>query len=172
MAAIEARELPGDALLQRYRREGAYTDCYATTLGLVLGQSDFVRAFYCSWVFKLERVLLQWLVNRPSTDEQARQLASGSDADFAAWGVEARAERQLLMCDMSGRTRSWLMTLPSADGASTELYFGSVVVARKDAGAGNRQMGLMFGLLLGFHRIYSRVLLAAAAASLRRDAHR
>lgn len=153
--------LPESALLARYRDGGAYTDCYALELPTRVTHEAYVAAFYTTRLFKLERMILRLAVNRPSTDEGARALAAGADADFAAWSVEARAENQLLMCDFMGRTRSWLMVELLNSG--TRLYFGSAVVPKH----GSRGMGFPFDLLLGFHKVYSRALLAAAARRLR-----
>jgi hypothetical protein len=162
--------LPGEALLQRYRESGAYTDCYAVDVAWPVSQAEYVEAFYTTWVFKLERVLLAWLVARPSTDAQAAALASGLREEFAAWRVEGRSDDQLLMCDFRGRTRSWLMSAAAADGAAagTRLRFGSAVVPVVDARTGRASMGWAYRALLGFHRVYSRVLLRAAVSRLRR----
>lgn len=158
-AHIRACELPADVLLARYRRDGGgYTDCYATRVAGPVAHAAFVEAFYTSWLFKLERRVLAWR-SLPSTDVQAAELASGRRETFAAWRVEARSADQLLMCDLSGRTRSWLMT--HADGT---LYFGSAVVPAPGRPAGASALGFPYRQLLGFHRLYSRALLRAAAA--------
>ena len=102
MASIEACELPYDALLRRYLDRGAYTDCYVTELARPVQQAEYVEAFYTTTVFKLERLLLSWLVARPSTDAQARELASGHLTTFAAWNVEARETDQVLLADFQG----------------------------------------------------------------------
>ncbi|HEX7718658.1 MAG TPA: hypothetical protein VF389_02530, partial [Woeseiaceae bacterium] len=90
---------------------------------------------------------------------------------FAAWQVEKRVENQLLLTDYMGNTRSWLMVAPvSSDGAGgTRLYFGSAVVPEVNAKTGERSLGFLFRALLGFHRIYSVVLLYSARARLRRS---
>ncbi len=164
---IQACALPDHALLAKYRRSGAYTDCYAARIGRPVSQAEFVEAFYTGAVFKLERRLLAWFIARPSTDAQARGLSRGELGDFAAWRVEARNDDQLLMCDLGGRTRSWLMTAPAAAGG-TCLYFGSAVVPKVDKASGQARMGVVFGTLLGFHKLYSRVLLHEARARLAR----
>jgi hypothetical protein len=169
MASVQRCELHEDALLYRYLREGGYTDCYVSDVAQSVDHADYVEAFYTSWVFKLERVVLAWLVERPSTDAQARALARAERTSFAAWSVEAREENQLLMCDFQGRTRSWLMSVPAENGASTRLFFGSAVVPVVDRRSGQRKMGLTFRALLGFHKVYSRVLLAAAVNRLTRS---
>jgi hypothetical protein len=54
----------------------------------------------------------------------------------------------------------------SPAGAGTTLYFGSAVVGKDNPGGGTPRMGSVFVALLGFHKLYSRVLLAAARARL------
>jgi hypothetical protein len=142
--------------LQRYREQGAYTDCFAIDVPGQVPHAAFVEAFYTTSVFKLERLLLGLFVSRPSNDAEARELAGGNREKFAAWSVEARAPGQLLMCDFAGSTRSWLMA--EAAGQGTRLYFGSAVVRSRQGGA--------FRALLGFHKLYSRILLRAAVSRL------
>lgn len=146
-------ELPDHALLQRYRSQGDYTDCFAIDVPRQVSHAAFVEAFYTTAVFKLERALLSLLASRPSRDAEARELAAGRREQFAVWSVEARAPGQLLMCDIAGSTRSWLMAVEAGQG--TRLYFGSAVVRKRQGGA--------FRALLGFHKLYSRILLRAAA---------
>jgi hypothetical protein len=157
--------LPDGALLKAYRDQGAYTDCYALDVGQTVSHAEFVRAFYTSRLFKLERFVLKWLVAKPSTDSEAMALAAGKIDAFAAWTVEGRKDNQLLMCDYQYRTRSWLMTLPMG-GGGTRLYFGSAVAPNRPNGRPDRVFGLAFRLLLGFHKLYARALLRAAAANL------
>lgn len=164
MISITSSELPQEALLNHYRTEGGYTDCYVTELGHAISLPDYIEAFYTTWLFKLERWVLSWLARRPSSDTQARALAMGQGTDFAAWHLEQRDEKQLLMCDFQGNTRSWLMCLPIAGGQSTRLYFGSAIVPVVDPDSGEKRLGPLFRLLLGFHKRYSRALLRAAAA--------
>jgi hypothetical protein len=128
-------------------------------------QAQFIEAFYTTWLFKLERWILEKLLKLPSTDHEARQLALGQLGRFAAWTVEDRAPGQLLMCDFLGATRSWLM-VSGIDECATRLYFGSVVVPRTDPRTGVRRLGRNYRVLMGFHRIYSRALLRAAHARL------
>lgn len=115
---------------------------------------------------------MRWAVSRPSTDTQARQLATGAIDAFAAWTVEARGHNQLLLIDFTGRTRSWLMVLPVQVGtkAGARLHFGSAVLPARRGGHGATRMGWVFRALQGFHKLYSRVLLAAARSRLRRNA--
>ncbi len=167
MVVVQRCKLPESALLRAYESH-AYADCYAVVIAQAVLLEQFVAAFYTTPLFKVERSILKWTVSRPSTDEEARQLAIGSIVEFAAWHVEARTPNQLLLSDMNERTRSWLMIDPvaSSDGHATRLYFGSAVVPVRNRKPGNAKMGLLFRMLLGFHKLYSVALLRAAAARL------
>ena len=57
------------------------------------------------------------------------------------------------------------MVKPS--GTATRLYFGSAVVPVVHEASGQRRMGFGFRALLGFHKLYSRILLRSAVANLR-----
>lgn len=165
MFSIRSCELPEGALLSAFRLDGKYTDCYATDVAGPISHAQFVSAFYTTFVFKLERSILAWAVSKPSTDAQAGQLANGSIEEFAAWRVEKRCPDQLLLSDFRGRTRSWLMVSPIATG--TRLYFGSAVVPARDRTTGRNKPGVVFTALLGFHKLYSIMLLRAAKARLK-----
>jgi len=166
---IDACPLPAEALLSRYRAGGAFADCYVTAIARPVSQAEFVEAFYTTALFKLERFLLGLFLSRASTDGQAAGLARGELDAFAAWTVEGRAPDQLLLADVGGRTRSWLMVAPFQGSVGTRLYFGSAVVPRHRAGSGRAGLGPLFGALLGFHKLYSRLLLRAARSRLSRS---
>jgi len=159
--SIQPSPLPDTSLLAKYRRDGCYTDCYMTEISISVSHAQFVNAFYTTPLFKLERFILTWTVSKPSTDAQAKQLADGLTDKFAAWRVEARTEKQLLMCDFVSRTRSWLMVVPVEKG--TRLYFGSAVIPR----TGKSMLGTGVRALLGFHKVYSVALLYAARSRLK-----
>jgi hypothetical protein len=125
---------------------------------------QFVVAFYTSWLFRLERALLRIFLAIPSSDADAYALARGTRNTFAAWYVGARTPTELLMCDRYERTRSWFCVGPDGDGG-TELCFGSAVAGRRRANA-SFVMSPSFRALLGFHVLYSQLLLQAAARSL------
>jgi hypothetical protein len=168
MPSIQVCALPQQSLLAKYAQGGNYTDCYAAEVTWPVSHADYVEAFYTTALFKLERLLLAWFASKPSTDVQAKELASGVLGAFAAWQVEERSANQLLMCDLSGRTRSWLMVIPAGSGSSTvtRLYFGSAVVAVVDKQSGQGTLGFTFRALMGFHKLYSRALLSAACSRL------
>ncbi|HYH42247.1 MAG TPA: hypothetical protein VD867_09705 [Burkholderiales bacterium] len=170
MAIIKSCRLPADALLNRYLAFGAYADCYVTEVARPVSHAEFVEAFYTTAVFKLERLILRIFVSRPSTDAQAGELARGALSSFAAWSVEGRALNQVLLSDLSGRTRSWLMVAASEnpDFTGTRLYFGSAVVPGHSPKTGRTSLGPIFSTLMGFHKLYSRVLLRAAGRRLSR----
>lgn len=171
MPTITPCDLPPAALLRKYQRGGGFADCYVAEVDAVVSQADFVEAFYTTPLFKIERTLLRF-AGRPSDDLGARSLAAGTTDLFAAWRVEARTDEQLLLSDFTGRTRSWLMAAPAGSAATaprTRLYFGSAVVAKGGSGPDGQRMGFMFRALIGFHRLYSRLLLSAASSSVLRQ---
>lgn len=156
VGTVESCTLPEEALTRRYRESGAYTDCFFTELARPVTHAEFVEAFYTTALFKLERRILRLCVARPSTDAEARALARGERDSFAAWSVEARTPNQILLRDFTGRTCSWLMVASAGRGPGTRLYFGSVVMPSSP----------VHEKLLGFHTLYSRLLLRAAARRL------
>ena len=166
MTHVRSCPLPPEALLTRYSGADGYADCYTTELQRTVSHAEFVEAFYTGGVFKVERLLLNLFLSKPSTDAQAKQLATGELEHFSAWRVEGRTTNQLLMCDVGGRTRSWLMVAPATSGLATQLYFGSAVVPAKRSSNGKQSMGFVFAALLGFHKLYSRILLGSARSRL------
>jgi len=166
MTRVQSVEIPAHSLLKAYVGSGAYVDCYATEIPGHATHAQFVEAFYTTPLFKLERLLLGLVVSRPSTDTEAKQLAQGELATFAAWRVESRAPNEVLLA--AGRTRSWLMVTSTAEQPSrgTRLMFGSAVVPKRSTKQGRGRLGAGFHLLLGFHRLYSRALLRAARLRL------
>ena len=168
MLSVEKCAVPTNSLLAKYSTDGTYTDCYATEIPRGISFPEFVFAFYTTLIFRLERLILKWMVSKPSTDTQARQLADGVSERFAAWHVEDRSENEILMCDFQGRTRSWLMVTPaSTNGDRTRLYFGSAVVPIQNSKTGDRSLGFGFQALLGFHKIYSILLLYFARSRIK-----
>ena len=168
MFSIERCPLPENALLNKYVRPGVHTDCYRTEVIGAVTHREFVGSFYTTLLFKLERIILKWAVSKPSSDNQAIQLADGNTDTFAAWYVEDRCENQLLMCDYQGRTRSWLMVAPIEIGGikKTRLFFGSAVTPVRNANTGKSSLGFVFSMLLGFHKLYSVLLLRSAKSNL------
>ena len=167
MFSIQVCALPQQALLAKYAQGDNYTDCYAAEVARPVSHAEYVEAFYTTALFKVERRLLGWFASRPSTDAQAKELASGILGVFAAWRVEDRSANQLLMCDFTGRTRSWFMVAPAGSGSTvTRLYFGSAVVPVVNKQSGQATLGFTFKALLGFHKLYSRALLSAARSRL------
>ncbi len=174
MFPIERCQLPDDALLKKYADSEAYTDCYRTELKSRITHSQYVEAFYTTWLFKLERIVLKWWLSKPSSDSDAKKLAGDQTDVFAAWHVEERSENQLLLSDFQGRTRSWLMVAPmDNDGRrKTRLFFGSAVVPNKNKETKKNSFPPGFFILLAFHKIYSKLLLYSARTSLNKELYR
>lgn len=139
-----------------------YVDCYQTSIKGAVSLSEYVYAFYTSLVFRPERQLIGTFLNRPASDAVVRRLADDNIETFSAWTVETRTVDELLLADVSGSTRSWLMVKP--DDEETHLFFGSAIVARD-----GKSPSVIFDLLSGFHTLYSRALLKSAYSALARD---
>jgi hypothetical protein len=167
MLSIEKCVIVPNSVLAIYTSNG-YVDSYRTELPGYISLEDFVFHFYTTALFKLERFILTWSVLKPSKDIQAKELSQGKTDKFAAWTVEDRRENELLMCDMLGRTRSWLMVNHSGtkEQPRTQLYFGTAVVPAAKLTTGSSSIGLFFIALLPFHKIYSVLLLYFARQKL------
>lgn len=161
---VSACRVPEGSLLGAYLRSGGYADCYVLEVSRAVSHAEYVEAFYTTWLFKAERLILTWLISRPSSDREARELALGGRDSFAAWRLEGRREAELLVA--AGRTRSWLMASPGQ--GVTRLYLGTAVIPIS-SGKHSGRLGAGYETLLGFHKLYSRALLHAAGARLGRS---
>ena len=155
--------LPDGALLQEFVDHGHYTDCFVARVRNDVTFPEYVASFYTTPLFKAERLVLKWLVFRPSTDDEARQLSRSEIHEFAAWKEHSRSDNQLVMMDFRQQTCSWFMLVPQENG--NLLYFGTAVMRNRETSSG-RKMPWIHRSLLGFHRLYSRALLQAAARRL------
>ena len=166
MSQITSTALPEDAFLTRYEMQPhTHTDCFHTRLPKQIPLEDFVNAFFSSWLFRIERLILKLTVKKPATDEDIAKLAKGTSSTMAAWVTEERSEDQLLLQVPDTPIRTWLMR--ETDGECTHLYFGSAILpARTDKG-GKPAMGHIFFVLMGFHKLYARALLFCARRALR-----
>ena len=164
MTRVVRSPIPQPSFLSRYENDANYVDCYSASLPFVVTHEHFVRAFYTTRLFKLERLILHWRARKRSSDADVMRLAMGEADAFAGWQVEARAWDELLLCDFLGNTRSWLKTESTQEG--TRLYFGSAVLARARDENDGPVLDSRFRALLGFHQRYSVALLRAAVRRL------
>ncbi len=150
-------------MLHQCRLDGAYVDCYRIESKAPPSLPNFIEAFYSSQVFKLERRILAVATGKAATDHNAHTLAQDETRQFSIWRVEGRNQTEVLLS--TGRTRSWLMVASSLEPGSpgSTLLVGSAVFPASNPGTG---MGLPFQALLGFHKLYSRALLASAATRM------
>jgi hypothetical protein len=169
MIPIDSCRVPANSFLARYAVDGNYTDCYSTIIASEVSLAEFATAFYTTRLFKLERTILKWAVSKPSTDLEARRVADGLLDTFAAWTVEQRNSSEILMCDFRSRTRSWLKVELRQVAGETEsqLFFGSAMVQRRASRPDKFPGRLAYNALIGFHKMYSRLLLRAAKDNLR-----
>lgn len=171
MPNVNTDRPPINALTGKYARSGAFVDCFYIDIPREVTLDHFMQAFYNTALFKLELSLLSVWVKGPSSNNNIVHLAPDQFHSFSIWTLEAKEDNQILLCDHSGRTRSWLMVKPvTSVGPSpmTRLYFGSVVVPQRKK-HGRKSFGMLFHLLSGFHRLYSRALLKSAFNKLIRN---
>jgi len=175
--SIKACPLPDISLLNTYKNNGSYTDCYTTDILTDISHQQYIQAFYGTNIFKLERAILKWTLAKPSSDQQVTLLANNEINSFGVWDVEKRCNDQLLMCDHFKRTRSWLMVEPikcknqseNKNGGKTRLYFGSAVVPLKHDQTDKPSFGFIFHALSLFHKLYSIALLYSAKSHLKKS---
>jgi hypothetical protein len=160
--AIARVEPPGRSLLAtEAARPGAYDDAFRVEIATDVDLQGYLAAFLTTPVFAAERRLLG-LAGFPSGPPDVAALAGGASDRFAVWQVAARRGSELLLRDVTGRTRSWFHV--QTTDAGTRLWFGSAILPAGDAS----RLGAASRLTLGPHRAYSRLLLASAASRLSR----
>ncbi len=164
MFSVSASAHPAGSLLKACEAQGAYVDCYLLEVERPVSLCDLIIAFYTSPSIRVERTLLRLIVCRPSSDRDVELLAQGLTDSFAIWKVENRITDQILLKELTGRTKSWLMVQPA--GSRTNLYFGSAVIPKRNSGSSSNELGPAFHLLLWFHKLYSQILLSAAGRNL------
>lgn len=142
-------------------RPGAYTDAFRADIGVSSDLAALVEAFFTTPAFRAERAALG-VAGFSGRDADAAAMARGATDRFAVWQVAERGPCEILLRDVTGRTATWLAVEATRTG--TALWLGSLVVPAMSGGA--PRLGLAARTLLGPHRLYSRVLLAAAAHRL------
>jgi hypothetical protein len=161
-AAISRAEPPEQSLLAASAgAPGVYADAFRTDIARPVDLPDYLEVFYRTPVFRMERAILAAAGFR-SVDADVSALVRGETDRFSAWRVTSRGPSEILLHDVSGRTASWFLVDPIPSGA--RLWFGSLVRPAERGGA--PRLGRPLRLLLGPHRVYSRILLAAAASRL------
>jgi hypothetical protein len=168
MTLIKTGKIPEDGLLKPYaQRLGCYTDCFLVDVPRRVELFEYVSVFFNTPVFRLERKLLSVLAASPSDYKDVVDLANGASDTLAIWKVEARNETQLIMAVGEGPIRTWLMCQNNdIDSGTTRLYFGSAVLPTEQSTSEDPKLGRMFHITLGFHKLYSRILLGSTKRKL------
>jgi hypothetical protein len=123
MSAVQPCEVPLNTMLRSYKDGLGYADCFLTEVQGAITQEIFIEAFYTSPLFKVERTILKYLPSKSATDAGAKQLAAGNATKFSAWRIERQSTSELLLADVTGRTRSWLMATPGTGSATAPRTF-------------------------------------------------
>jgi hypothetical protein len=166
MVQVIATTLPKSACLNDYEHHaGVYTDCFQTELPKGGTLESYINAFFNTWLFRIERMILNTAAKKPASDEDIARLAQGTSNTMSAWQVERRDADQILLEVPQTPIRTWLMR--SGEGEKTQLYFGSAILPDAVDRNGNAKMPFLFHALLGFHKLYARALLFSAKRALR-----
>jgi len=164
--AARAAAIPDHAALDQFRCDHA-VDCFASDAPCTVTLPHFVEAFLTSRMFRPERFLLAVLLGKPSRDRQAMAFINGDVDRFAAWTADTDLPDLFIMRDFMGLTRAWFMCAPQDNGA-TLLYWGTISVSSEANQRRHRIWPRLFGVIMPFHRLYSRMLLSSAAKQLAR----
>lgn len=159
--SVKAGPIPEGGLLNTYTLKlGCYTDCFWTDVSGQVTLNDLISTFFNTPVLRLERKILGIFGSRPSTNNDVVGLASGSSDTLAIWEVEARDDNQLLLAVGNGPIRTWLMASQAGTNENvSRIYFGSAVLPMAFSPSGEPKMSRTFHMLLGFHKLYSCLLL-------------
>jgi len=172
MRLPQSSQPPVKALTLKYANNGSYIDCFFIDIERNVNLAEYIEAFYTTPLFKAERVILAILMGTISSDLEASALAQNKTVRFAAWTIEARLHDQMLLCDITERTRSWLMIESGKNDNKpiTRLYFGSVVTPKMISREGRATFGILFRFFGKFHILYSLALLRSAYRQLAKSA--
>ena len=170
MFNIIQETIPCDALAVKYINDGAFADCYCINIGNKISLKRFINTFYTTKLFKIERTVLSMITTKLTADKDAIKLSLGETESYSIWTVESRTSNQILLRDITGRTRSWLMVKHiGSTEMTTRLYFGSVVIPKYVSENGQVKFGTIFNVISGFHKVYSKLLLHAAYKKLLKE---
>lgn len=165
MTHVTSAPLPVNALLYTYAtQDGSYTDCFHAQVPNDVNLREFIATFFNTPVFRLERFLIATFGRKPSNVDDVNALAAGTLDSFALWQVESRDDDQILLKVGNSPIRTWLMC--SSVAGQTQLSFGSALLPTRTDKQGRPKMDGFSRALLGFHKLYSRILLWSAARRL------
>lgn len=118
MVQVIATTLPKSACLNDYEHHaGVYTDCFQTELPKGGTLESYINAFFNTWLFRIERMILSTAAKKPVSDEDIARLAQGTSNTMSAWQVERRDADQILLEVPQPPIRTWLMR--SGEGEKT-----------------------------------------------------
>jgi hypothetical protein len=147
---------------------------------------EFHAAFLSSPVFRTELWMHSMIGvgnSETTSDAHAKDVASGEKSSFGPWTSWARDgshEKKLtpqsdptsacvvMRCYISGKPLcdTWWAVEKTVDNELPELVFGTAMKAPYDGTDGSFMSSLLVKVLDPFHRLYSRILLASAKATL------
>jgi hypothetical protein len=147
---------------------------------------EFHAAFLSSPIFRTELWMLSMMgVAHPemTSDEHLLGVASGEKSSFGpwtAWAVDGSREKAVsaqsdpasscvvMRCYISDKPfcDTWWAVEKTLDNKLPELVFGTAMKVPYDGEKGKFTSSLLLAVFEPFHRLYSRMLLASAKATL------
>ncbi len=165
MALPHRTQIPPQSAFARYLEvPGAYADCYAIKVKGAAKLEGYTNAFFSTWLFRLELLVLRLFGSSNVTEQDRENLARGASDQFGLWRVETRDQDEMVLSVGDGPIRTWLRVQPDRDDPSaTLLVFGSAVLPRHQNRDGTQRLDRITQALTPIHQAYSILLLRAAA---------
>lgn len=167
---VRAVDIPSGTMLKAYQaQEGCYTDCYAVDVAGAPDIERFIRIFFDTSIFRLERRILALSGLEATHADDVDALARGHRSRFAAWRLEGKTADELMLRFERPSGRTWLHVADVPDqSGQARLFFGSALLPGARDNDKRPTIGWSLHAFLPFHRLYARMLLRAAAADWRR----
>ena len=160
MADVQKIEPPEGSFIAGVQAQAqVFADSFAVPCSGAPTLAQLLTAFYGSWVFWPERVLMGVLWRGSTSKAALEALAGGFGDRFGAWRVVQRSENEILLRDKRGATASWMAVVAG------QVMFGSVLYTQD---RDTVKKSVLWRALTAFHTLFSRMLLAAAARRLER----
>ncbi|MTI09151.1 hypothetical protein [Curvivirga aplysinae] len=169
MTEVKETAIPLNSFMNFYHESpGHHADAFVGQIDGIVTLEDYILAFFDSPIFRIERSILSLFLLRRIKQSEIKELASGRSQQFALWKTKKRNEEELLLEVGDSQIRTWFHT-EQEQSNKTKLYFGSAIVPDTTSKNAKEGIGFTFRFFMGFHKLYSRILLQSALKKLKRN---
>eukprot|EP00045_Choanoeca_perplexa_P002911 m.27622 g.27622 ORF g.27622 m.27622 type:complete len:189 (-) comp11764_c0_seq1:101-667(-) len=162
---VSRRDVPNGSFLKSMKDEGYNCDTFVLPLPNAppADLNKYIRAFFSSPVFQLERYVLQYAAGISIEDQDIRKCGFEVGDKLGVWGVTERCDNEALALWSQGSTDgcSWWRLEHTREGDPV-LMFGSGI---RTNNASKAYRLAMVPLTQG-HYLYSRILLWSTGRNL------